>query len=383
MKTKKVHHQPSWRMATHEVEAWLSVVGGQLGPVTFNLKGRKVQPYSVAPWAGEKTAPEMPPMLKVLRGDFFCMPFGGNQEIFQEEKHPPHGETANRRWKLESYQENQKYVSLHASLKTSVRRGLVDKRIYLNRGQHAIYSRHIISGMKGPMNLGHHAMLKFPSHYGSGRISTSQIIFGQVAPEMFEFPEQGGYSWLQPGAVFDSLEHVPTLTGQSADLSHFPARRGFEDLVMLVNDPREDFAWTAVAFPAEGFVWFALKDPRILRQTILWISNGGRHYPPWNGRHVEVMGLEEVTSYFHYGLARSAQPNSISRKGFPTCLNFSSGRTVVINYIMAVEAIPKGFDRVASIHPGRRGTVELVSDSGKKVVVPIDLGFLGNPNGQI
>ena len=101
----------------------------------------------------------------------------------------------------------------------------------------------------------------------------------------------------------------------SASVLHYPARRSFEDIVILINDKRPSFAWTAVTFPAEGYVWLALKDPRILSQTILWFSNGGRHYTPWSGRPVNVMWLEEVTSYFHFGMAESVNKNPLSIKG--------------------------------------------------------------------
>ena len=119
-------------------------------------------------------------------------------------------------------------------------------------GENVVYSQHVVSGMSGPMNLGHHAMLKFPDVPGSGRVSTSRFVYGQVFPEAFEFPEKGGYSWLKAGAEFSSLEKVPTLDGQTADLTRYPARRGFEDLVMLVSDAEQPFGWTAVAFPQAG-----------------------------------------------------------------------------------------------------------------------------------
>ena len=32
------------------------------------------------------------------------------------------------------------------------------------------------------------------------------------------------------------------------------------------------------------------------------IVNGGRHYPPWNGRHVNVLGVEEQTAKSVAGL---------------------------------------------------------------------------------
>jgi hypothetical protein len=231
--------------------------------------------------------------------------------------------------------------------------------------------------MSGPMNLGHHAMLKFPDLPGSGFVTTSRFVYGQVFPQAFELPENRGYSWLKPGAEFKSLERVPTQNGETADLTRYPARRGFEDLVMLVSDAKAPFAWTAVSFPGERYVWFALKDPRVLRETVFWLSNGGRHYPPWNSRHINVMGLEEVTSYFHIGVAESACKNPISRKGFPTCLALNPRKPLVIPYIMGMADIPAGFDRVVSIRPvqGNRAIL-LKSASGKQAQAAVDVSFL-------
>ena len=253
----------------------------------------------------------------------------------------------------------------------------MDKRICLVEGQNVVYSQHVVSGMSGPMNLGHHAMLKFPDAADSGRVSTSRFVYGQVFPGALERPEQGGYSWLKEGTEFKSLERVPTVDGKTTDLSRYPARRGFEDLVLLVTDAKAPFAWTAVSFPKERYVWFALKDPRVLRETVFWLSNGGRHYPPWSGRHVSVMGLEEVTSYFHLGVAESARENGLTRKGFQTCLTLDARKPLVVNYIMGVARIPAGFDRVASIRavPGKRG-IRLRSDSGRQIEAAVDLGFL-------
>jgi hypothetical protein len=369
--------QPSWRLASDQVEAYVTELGGQLGPVTFDRKGRKLRPYSVAPWAEERLDASTPSILKALRGDFFCLPFGGNATPFGREKHPVHGETANARWQFRSLETAVDRTCLHLSLKTKVRPGRVDKRIWLLAGQDVVYSQHVISGMSGPMNLGHHAMLKFPDVPASGLVSTSRFLYGQVFPQAFELPEKRGYSWLKPGAKFQSLEKVPALDGEDVDLSRYPARRGFEDLVMLVSDPDLPFAWTAVTFPQERFVWFALKDPRILRETIFWLSNGGRHYPPWNSRHVNVMGLEEVTSNFHHGLAESARKNPISRKGYPTCVKLNRSKSLVVPYIMGVAGTPAGFDRVVSVKavPGERA-IRLESASGKQVEAAVDVSFL-------
>jgi hypothetical protein len=357
------------------VHANLTRLGGHLGPVAFRLDHRLVSPFSVAPWAEEKLAPDTPALLRALRGDFFCAPFGGNATAWRGETHPPHGESANGRWRLNAFERSSDRLTLHAVLRTTVRPGTVDKFITLIEEQPVVYQRHVVSA-HGPMSVGHHAMLKFPDTPGSGVVSTSRFMHAQVLPTLFERPEDRGYQALQPGAVFRTLERVRLLNGGSADISRFPARRGFEDLVMLTADPKLSFAWTAVTFARERHVYFALRDPRTLRHTLLWMSNGGRHYPPWNGRHTSVMGIEDTTSYFHLGLAESVKPNALTRRGIPTAVMLTRRKPAVINYIMGVAAIPAGFDRVKTI---RRiaGGIELVADSGKRVTAPLELEFLG------
>lgn len=389
MKTgkKMIFGQPSWRIASSTVEAYVTELGGHLAPVTFTLaNGQKVQPYSIAPWATETLDPKLDLVLRPLRGDFFCLPFGGNSEAFRGEKHPPHGETASVKWKLEDLERAAPVTGMHLSLRTHVRKGRVDKIIAVVDGDAAVYSRHVVSGMSGPMCLAHHAMLKFPDEPGCGVVSTSPLLFGQVFDEPTERPEHRGYSLLKPGAVFTSLTKVPTITGEMTDLSHYPARRGFEDIVLLAGKPDVPLAWTAVTFPKKGtsggYVWFALKDPRVLRSTMLWLSNGGRHYAPWNGRHVNVLGLEELTGYFHRGLAASARPNPLSKQGIATCVQLDPKRPLLVNYIQAMAAIPPGFDRVARIEPENDQLVTLVAASGKRAQAHVDLNFLRDVTAQ-
>jgi hypothetical protein len=108
---------------------------------------------------------------------------------------------------------------------------------------------------------------------------------------------------------------------------------------------------------------------------MLWISNGGRHYPPWNGRHTGVMGLEDVTAYFAYGQAESVGANPLNHRGIPTALKFDPRRPTTVSTIMGVAAIPRGFDRVATIRPVAGG-IELAATSGRTVKAPLDLGWL-------
>lgn len=371
MKTRTIAAQKSWIFGTPQVKAALTCRGGHLGPVRFRLGRRWVAPFDVAPWAEEDVS-ALPPLLQALRGDFFCMPFGANETAWRGEKHPAHGETAQSPWKHESSSATRH----HFSLRTKVRRGRVDKFVEFVPGQTAVYQRHVISGMTGPMPLGHHAILRVEKA-GGGRISTSPFRFGQVMPTPFENPAKGGYSCLKMGATFKTLDRVPRADGGRADLGTYPAREGYEDLVLLASDDKLPWAWTALTVPGERHVWFALKDPRVLRSTVFWISNGGRHYAPWSGRHRHCIGLEEVTANFAYGLAESAKPNALNRRGLPTTLTLSPKKPMVVNYIMAMAEIPAGFDVVKTITPTRDGAgVVLTARSGKKVGVGLNVPFL-------
>lgn len=369
-----VHGQPSWSFRSSHVHANLTKLGGHLAPVAFRLEHRLATPFSIAPWAEEKLAPDTPALLRALRGDFFCAPFGGNGTAWRGEQHPPHGETANAAWQLKAFARSSDRLTLHATLPTKVRAGRVDKFITLVEGHAALYQRHVLKG-RGPLSVGHHAMLKFPDTPGSGVVTTSRFTQAQVLPDWFERPEARGYQALKPGATFRSLERVPLLAGGTTDVARYPARRGYDDLVMLTADSRLPFAWTAVTFAAERYVYFALRDPRTLRHTILWISNGGRHYAPWNGRHTSVLGIEDTTSFFHFGLAESAKPNAFSRRGIPTTLTLKAGKPTAVNYIIGVAAIPAGFDRVKTIRAANGG-VEFVAASGKRAECALETEFL-------
>ena len=51
-----------------------------------------------------------------------------------------------------------------------------------------------------------------------------------------------------------------------------------------------------------------LKNPAQLPVTMLWFSNGGRSYAPWNGRHRDVLGVEDGCTWSLYGHAARSPP---------------------------------------------------------------------------
>ena len=87
------------------------------------------------------------------------------------------------------------------------------------------------------------------------------------------------------------------------------------------------------------------------------------------------MGLEEVTSYFHLGLAESVKPNPLSQRGIKTSVYLKPTEQLPVKYIFGIVAIPPKFDRVATIEPTSEG-IELRSSTGAVARTPVDLRFL-------
>lgn len=376
-KLRTVKGQPSYVIRTDEVSLAVAELGGMMAPVTFLRQARRpVEPLAVAPWWNEKMPPGQPPIIKGLRGDFFCMPFGGGVTKYRGRAYPPHGETANRRWSFDGHARTKTGRSLDLKLNLKLQSGSVRKTLALVNGENAVYIRHRIEGLSGPMSYSHHATLQFPDRPGAGRLSFSPHVHAATFYIPVESPEIKTYSILKPDTVIEDLTRVPLTDGAMTDLSSYPNRRGFEDLAMVCADPSLDFAWSAATFERERYVWFTLKDPKVLASTVLWFSNGGRHFPPWSGRHVNVLGMEEGTTFWGDGVAASARPNDLSKRGIKTHHRFSPQRPVDVMCIAGVARVPKGFSVVRSIRRVDERTVRLTGNNRLKVDVPVRVDFV-------
>ncbi len=379
---KTIDSQPSWIIRTPQVELAVTQLGGHLAPVTFcRDTARPVQPYWISPWQNDGRKIPVP-VLVPLRGDFFCLPFGGNGTPFRGQKHTVHGETATARWSFGGLENTGAATTLTLTMRPRVCPGKVTKTLTLVEGSNAIYQSDVLEEF-GPcaMPLGHHATLAMPETPRALQVSTSPYRFGMTCPVFFSVPAEGGYQALAVNERFTSLSRVPTLWKDPAhvDLTAFPDRLGFTDLAAVFHKTSADPAWTTAVNTEAGYMWFSLKDAAVLPAMTMWISNGGRHGAPWDG-HDHCLGLEDGCGYFAEGLADSARPNQLTRAGVPTAVKLSPRRATAIRYIQGAIAVPRGFDRVATVAfaPGR---VTFTSRSGKKISAPVQHEYL--KSGQV
>ena len=353
-----------------------------MAPVTFDRKAAApIRPYHISPWQDEGLKDLPAAVLVPLRGDFFCMPFGGNAEAKGSEQHVPHGESATETWQFAGRQrEANGTETLTLTLATKVRPGTVTKHLMLTPGQPVVYTRHVIEGFAGPVPLGHHATLVMPEEEGTIAVSVSPFRLGMTCPGVFSDPAKGEYQSLASGEVFTDLSRVPSRWKQPADVdcSRFPVRRGYADLLAVVADEKALAgrpAWTAAVNTRDHWVWFSLRDPRVLPTTVFWIENRGRHGVPWNGRN-SCLGLEDVCAYFAEGFVPSITPNPLTQQGIRTAIDLDTRKPTEIRSAQGAVHVPAGFDRVKTIDFTQADRISLVSESGLTVTVPVRHDFV-------
>lgn len=381
MKIQQLRGQKSWVVGNDTIEMAVTRLGGHMAPVTFSRGAKPFQPYHVSPWQGEKL-PMPCPCLAPLRGDFFCLPFGGNLTPYRGECHPPHGETAGSPWTLLDCATRGAVTTLSIALQPTVRPGQVTRHLSLVEGHHAIYSNTVIEGFAGATTFAHHAMLAVPQQERALLVATSPFDLGLTFPGIFSNPRNREYQALRPNAGFSRLDQVPSglLDEPLADCSAFPARHGYCDLIEQFEKPAPTAtapSWVTAVNTADHWLWFAFKSPALMPGRIFWMENHGRHGLPWNGRNA-CLGIEDGCMYFDYGLGESSRPNPVSKQGVPTHVKLS-GRPFEVRYIQGAIRVAAKFQRVHSVE-FQAGRVIFTDLAGRTVTTPVNPGFLAGNN---
>lgn len=355
----------TWTVASDRVAFGVTETGAHLDDVTFSLAGgRTVRPMHTSPWENEPLPADLDPILKVLRGDFFCAPFGASDVIPTE--HRAHGLPANGTWRLATRTE----TVLDLALEGEVMGASITGRYEVKPGHAVVYQRHTVTGGSGRIPMAHHAMLRANPPL---ELAFGPYVWAGTPEAAPETPPNGRSILAYPQEITD-LHSARLADGGTADLTRYPFADGHEDLWMVATDGTASFGWSAATSP-DGWVWFALKDPRVLPGTTLWLSNGGRTYAPWSSRHRHVIGIEDVRSYFAAGHAASIADNPLSRRGIPTAFELTPNGRIVINYLFGVAPVRSGFGAVVDILPDGDG-IRITNGSGTTVHAPVDLSHL-------
>lgn len=335
---------------------------GNLRSLIFQHNSCTLEPLHTAPWVDapdDHLPDDLIPIERRLAGEFFCAPFGTSDV----ETAPAHGWSANSQWDLVS----QTGGGLHLSLAQRVMGAHIAKRLWLSPDAPLLYQKHTISGGRGLLTVAHHPMILLAA---GGRFFCSDKR-AVLTPDKALEP---GRNRLAVAARATDLTSVPAADGARVDLSRLPIGDAHEDFVTLVEARLGGLGWSAILRAAEDDIVFFLKDPSVLPVTMLWHSNGGRDYSPWDGRHRGVLGVEDGCAAGASGHAAAAGANPVAAEGVPTVLTLAAGRDHVVPHVIGAIPRPQGWIRVEDIQI-KDAALVITGDSGSQITLPFDPAF--------
>ena len=309
-----------WKYGTLEVQT----TGCMIGPVFFKTaEGKVVQPFHIAPWSEEQQKEELSPIMKRLRGEWTCVPFGAARKIdkltpdweavkWEEYEDMPHGPSSSLEWTLAEQTKEKLVFTLEYPATHDIRK--LTRTITPDPEKAAIrFELQVEARRDTKLPIGLHPTFRLSHEPLKCKLQPSKFSFGITCPGDFE---PGAYI-LEPNALFASLSSVPAADHSHLDLSRLPLQQNCENLVQLcgidgsfelVNEEDQytmRLEWNKDQYPS----------------CVLWMSNRGRSYYPWNSRNL-CLGIEPVNAAFDFGNHVSLAENPIRKKGIPTAMEF-------------------------------------------------------------
>lgn len=343
---------------------------GHIADLAIDSGGRALHPLHRAPWLDE---PEdsLPPNLiagqRRLSGDFLCAPFS----VSDVEPAPLHGWPANSPWDVTASAATVDGWQVRLRLRHKVLGATVDKILTLRDSHPFLYQEHAFSGGDGEVPVAHHPMTAMRN---GGKLAFSAKRLALTPDQSLEPDPARGRSMFAYPARTEALDGFPTAAGGMTSLHDYRASDLREDFVTLVEAEHDGLGWTAVARESEADLVLVLKNPRDLPVTMLWISNGGRDYAPWNGRHLGVLGVEDGRAAA--GHKASIGDNALKREGVATTLRLG-GEARFRQVIGALPMVGNGGTPVTVV-AGDSG-LHLGFADGADIIVPFDATFLAQP----
>jgi len=326
-----------------EIDIW--TLGCKIVP-KFKLKDKIIEPLHSANWIGDesKELTALPGVLKNLRGEFPCIPFGINspvddltnewKETYSEKPYivnDPHGFCSNNIWELVNISENKATFKI-----IYPKEDLVDyliRTIEVNDKDLNTINCSLSVKVKEDCSLpvGLHPMIKIPSDKNKIKIIPGNFKFGLTYPGVV----LAGKTLGAVGKEFSSIEKIPGFDREHVDISKPPLDGNYEDLfqlcgidgVMKIENYEHNYSLT--------INW----NPEHFSSVLMWISNKGREEYPWSKNHVTV-GLEPISSTFGLSTYLSNNPkNPIHSRGVKTFLEFKQNQEWISYYSFSLNEI--------------------------------------------
>jgi hypothetical protein len=300
------------------------------------------KPYSEAEhgafWKGS--------LLYHAAGSFPCAPNFGPGHVVDGIAMPPHGWTANGKWKFIGSgidEETGAAWALTAMDSPEKSMPLRFRKIDLLLPDQPVHYASLEIENAGDRALeiccGWHNTLGSPFIQAGCLISAGADQW-KVTPPGGEFDGTGR---LAPGEEFSSLARAPLARGKETDISLIPGPIGCTDFVTGAIPGNARLGWSAVVNPGLKLLYCSFftgpkapdEDDIVLRFNNLWMQYGGRPFTPWAAYEggadlTYCLGAENALSAYACGLEFSRQNKKIL--GAPATLNIPAKTKRTLRY---------------------------------------------------
>ncbi|RKP58875.1 hypothetical protein D7S86_02810 [Pararobbsia silviterrae] len=280
-------------------------LGGMLAPLMFELgDGRRLQCMQIAPWADTEQAERLPGILRRLRGEWPCVPFGrpdtpsdlppGWRGLRPDDTWP-HGFASNHVWHCIDAGRDHLTIAIDYPEDAAIAR--LERRFAVVPDAPRLDIELVIHArrpVRVPVAL--HPTFRVPRD--PGRLVVEPAAHGGI--HTYPVQAERHVSRLRPNATARALAQMPS-DGATIDLTHLPLPFKTEELLQITDiGVRDVDAQVVLRYLDEdvrvGLGW----DTHALPDVMLWVSNGGRDGEPWSGRHY-ALGVEPVNGLFDLG----------------------------------------------------------------------------------
>lgn len=308
---------------------------GHLIDFVVKTPSGEICPLARVPWADNPPtceAIEAAPHLAKMGGDFFCAPFASSDI----EPAPPHGHPANSRWTLLQHDELADGSRAVWRLDQKVMGATLVKEWRLFNNDPYLYQAHVFEGGQGAISFAHHVLINVQ---GGAKLTMSPRGEARTPDIITSSSDDFASAVLAYPASSSDFSRFPTKGGGTVDLLRYPLAAKHDDFVMVL-DAASDAAklpleWSCIQRTAFNDAVVLFKPSNLMPQTMLWYSNGGRQAPPWSGRHVDVLGVEDACAWSLYGHSASVERAATGQVDVPLC-TLELGAQLRIPYAIGV-----------------------------------------------
>ena len=281
----------------------------------FLLNGTPFAPFARAPWLGDDLAPAITGHLRVLGGDFPCLPFGIGRNMTTTApdwsavlkgptQGPIHGPAAEQDWTVTDATDSAISLTLTYPEDSPVHH--VQRTITARPNAPALdFTFTIHARRKTQISAGLHPILRLPDQPGRLHLQ-AQFQFGLTHPAYGAKPFQ---TLAEIG-----LDHVP-----------LHPRRDLNAQLCGITTPLH-------AIYVDEHAGLTLDwDRRLLPSLQIWHTDRGIPGPPWHNAYRGI-GVEPIASAFDLHTDVSTAPNPISARGVATCLHIDPAKPTTLRH---------------------------------------------------